>query len=73
MERPLNESAWQRGWQDAMRGWKSVWFIILEAIVAPLLGLFVEWWWSIVAVAGGMLCIWIGATAKAPHKQRNEA
>lgn len=73
MEHPLNENAWRRGWQDTAQRWKSVWFIILEAILAPLLGFFVEWWWSIVIVAGGMLSIWIGATARAPIKQRNEA
>ncbi len=72
-QRPLNESLWRRGWQDTKRGWKSVWFIVLEAVLAPLLALFVEWWWGIVAVIGGMLCIWIGATTSAPIKQRNQA
>ena len=73
MEHPLNESAWRRGGHDTLRGWKSAGFIILEAVLAPLLGFIVDWWWSIVAVAGGMFCIWIGATAWAPIKQRNEA
>ena len=41
--------------------------------MAPLLGFFVDWWWGIVAVAGGMFCIWIGATARASVKQRDEA
>jgi len=73
MEHPLNESAWCRGWQATKSTWTDWRFLAFEAVMAPLLGFFVEWWWSIVLVAGGMLCIWIGATASAPVKQRNEA
>lgn len=56
-----------------MSGWKSIYFIVFQAVVAPLLGIFVEWWWSIIVVAIGLLCIWIGATERALIKQRNEA
>ena len=41
--------------------------------MAPVVGYFGGWWEGIVVIAVGMLCIWIGATVRAPIVQRNEA
>jgi hypothetical protein len=46
---------------------------VLEGVVAPVVGYFGGWWEGIVVIAVGMLCIWIGATVRAPIVQRNEA
>lgn len=70
---PFNESAWRRGCQDTKAGWANWCFIVLEAIMAPLVAILVNPWVGIGLVAFGMFCIWVGATASAPVKQRNEA
>ncbi len=32
-----------------------------------------QWYWGLVVVLFGMFCVWLGATASAPVRQRNEA
>lgn len=73
MGHPLNESAWRRGWQDTKTAWKSLPFILLDAVgcvvVASIFGVY----WGLGLFVFAMLCAWVGATASAPVKQRNEA
>lgn len=68
------DSAWQRGWGDTKRGLGGWRFWVLEAIVSPIIGIvFNNAWLTLVVVVFGFLCLYIGATASAPIKQRNEA
>ncbi len=74
MEHPLNESAWRRGWQDTKTGWKHPLFWALEVIVSPIAGILANnAWVSVLVVFVGVVSILIGATARAPIVQRNEA
>ncbi len=73
MERPFNESAWRRGWNDTKSVWTSWPFYVLDAVVAVVIGGLFGWYWGLVVVVFGMICVWIGATALAPLRQRNEA
>jgi len=73
MEHPIDESAWRRGWNDTKTAWKSLLFIILDAVVCVLVGSIFEWYWGLGLFVFAMLCAWIGATASAPVRQRNEA
>ena len=73
MEYPLNQSAWRRGWNDTKAIWTSWQFYVLSAVVAVGAGGVFEWYWGLGVVLIGMLCAWIGATASAPIRQRNEA
>jgi hypothetical protein len=72
MDKPLDESAWRRGWEDTKKAWKSIPFIILDAVVCVVVGSVFEWYWGLGLFLFAMLCTWIGATASAPIKQRNE-
>jgi len=45
----------------------------LDAVVAVVIGGVFEWYWALVIVIFGMICVWMGATARASIKQRNEA
>lgn len=69
----LSESIWRRGWQDTKTAWTSWQFFVLDAVVAVVIGGVFAWYWGLVLVIFGMLCVWLGATASAPIKQRNEA
>ncbi len=73
MEYPLNQSAWRRGWNDTKTTWTSWQFYVLDAVVAVVIGGLFQWYWGLVIVAFGMFCVWLGATASAPIRQRNEA
>ena len=72
-EHPLNESAWRRGWKDTKAGWKSWPFVILDAVVCAVVGSVFEWYWGLGLFLFALFCVWVGATARAPIKQRNEA
>ena len=69
----LRESLWRRGWNDTKAIWTSWPFYILDAVVAVVIGGILGWYWGLAIVIFGMFCVWIGATARAPVKQRNEA
>jgi len=73
MERPIKESAWKRGWHDTTTAWKSLPFVILDALGCVVIGAVFGWYWALGLFIFAMLCVWIGATASAPIKQRNEA
>jgi hypothetical protein len=73
MEYPLNQSAWRRGWNDTKAGWKSLPFVILDAVVCVVVGAIFGWYWGLALFVFAMLCFWMGTTVSAPVKQRNEA
>ncbi len=73
MEHILIESTWRRGWNDTKIAWKSLPFIILDAVVCVVVGSVFEWYWGLGLFVFAMLCVWIGVTASAPARQRNEA
>jgi hypothetical protein len=73
VDHPLNESTWRRGWNDAKRIWTGWWFWVIDTVLAGVIGNFFAWYWGVVFVLFGMFCAWLGATAAAPIKQRNEA
>lgn len=68
-----NDSLWRRGWQDTKAMWTSWQFFVLNAVVAVVIGGVFEWYWGLGVILFGMLCVWMGATAMAPVRQRNEA
>lgn len=70
---PLSESVWRRGWQDTKAVWKSWQFYVFDALGGVIVGGVFEWYWGLALVVFGMICVWMGATARAPVKQRNEA
>lgn len=72
MERPLNESAWRRGWNDTKSVWTSWPFYVLDAVVAAVIAGIFTWHWGLAVVVFSMICVWMGATFRAPYKQRNE-
>ena len=45
---------------------------MLDAIVGGILGGLTMWYWGLAIVIFGMVCVWMGATARAPIAQRNE-
>lgn len=73
MAHPLDQTAWRRGWNDTTAAWANWRFIVLEAVVAVVVGGIFGWYWGLGIVIFGMVCIWLGATARAPVWQRNEA
>jgi hypothetical protein len=72
MDYPLEQSAWRRGWNDTKTAWKSLPFIILDSVVCAAIGSIFEWYWGLALFIVAMFCVWIGATASAPIRQRNE-
>lgn len=38
-----------------------------------MVGRVFEWYWGLAIVIVGMICVWMGATLRAPFKQRNQA
>lgn len=67
------ESAWRRGWKDAKRGWTDWRFVIADMVALPLLAVFVSFPIAIGVAALSLSAVWVGATASAPVRQRNEA
>ena len=72
-ELDTTESVWARGWRDIKKGLHSPWFWIAEVFVAGAVGVAINPWLGLLAVAAGVFILWIGATAGAPFRQRNEA
>ena len=70
---PMDESAWRRGWNDAKAGIVDWRFAVLGFAGSPILGVFTEPLWGGLSAIGGLLLMWIGATATAPLRQRDEA
>ena len=70
---PLRESLWRRGWNDTKAIWTSWPFYILDAVVAVVIGGVFGWYWGLAIVIFGTICVWMGATARASVKQRDEA
>ncbi len=73
MEHSFSQSAWRRGWSDTKAVWTSWPFYVLDAVVAVMIGGLFLWYWGLFVVLFGMFCVWLGATASAPVRQRNEA
>ena len=73
MEYPIDESAWRHGWSDTKKAWKTWKFYVFDLLAGGLIGGFFEWYWGLAVVGFGMLCVWMGATASAPLRQRDEA
>jgi len=69
---PLNEGMWKRGWNDTLSIWKSWPFIILDVVVLVVSAI-LEWYWGLTLIVCALFFTWLGATAAAPIKQRNEA
>jgi len=73
MEHIPIEGAWRRGWSDTKTAWKSLPFVILDAVACVVVGSVFEWYWGLGLFVFAMFCVWIGVTASAPVRQRNEA
>ncbi len=71
-DKKFHQSALARGWQDTKSGWSDWRFWLAEVFVAgpisvfdPVLGI------GIIAVLA--FFVWLGASVRAPYKQRDEA
>lgn len=69
----ITETVWRRGWNDAKRGWTRWYFVLADMIVVPSLAIFVSPGVAIGIAALSLFFVWVGATAAAPIRQRNEA
>jgi len=69
----LSESIWVRGWADTKHGIGTWQFWVLEVFGGGSLAIFADPLVGLAFVAGTVVALWIGATAAAPIKQRNEA
>lgn len=67
-----SESVWRRGWNDTKAALHNLWFWGAEAIGGAVVGV-IEAWLVPVWIIGVLVAVWVGATASAPVKQRNEA
>ena len=47
--------------------------VMLDALLCVVVGQIVGWYWGLGLFVFAMFCVWIGATASAPVRQRNEA
>ena len=70
---PLNQTVWRRGWNDTKAVWTSWQFVVLDAVVTVVIVGVFGWYWGLAAIVFGMTCAWMGMTASAPVRQRNEA
>jgi len=74
MEINLSESAWSRGRSDTARGMHNPLFWIVDAGGGAMIGaIFSNAWLAVAWIVGCIICLWIGATAGAPRRQRDEA
>ncbi len=70
----FSESAWARGRRDCKRVFHDWRFLVIELVGSPVIGVLTSNAWVAVYFAVGILAaVWIGATASAPVRQRNEA
>ena len=72
-DKTLTEGVWRRGWRDTKTTWKGLPFVILDAVVCVVVGSVFAWYWGLGLFLFAMFCVWVGATASAPVRQRNEA
>jgi len=72
-DKTLTEGAWRRGWRDTKTAWKSLPFVILDAVGCVVVGSVFAWYWGLGLFLFAMFCVLIRATASAPVRQRNEA
>lgn len=73
MEKPeLEESIWRRGWDDTWRAIHSRLFWAIEVFGGGLIAL-ADPILALIFIAGIAIAVWVGATAAAPIRQRNEA
>lgn len=70
--RPEAESVWSRGWNDAKAGWLDWRFVVLDAIGIPVIAVLTDVWVPLTVAFASFILVWIGATASAPIRQRNE-
>ena len=69
----IQESFWKRGRSDTWAAIKSPFGMIFEVGGTALIGAMTQNGWVAVYFLGGVLiAIWIGATASAPYRQRND-
>lgn len=69
----LSEGLLARGWQDTKRGLASWQFWALEVFGGGFLGIWAQNAVIVLVFVGGMfLLLWLGATATAPVRQRND-
>lgn len=69
----LSESVWARGWSDTKHALGTWWFWALEVFGAGSIGVYTQDpVVGLIAVAAIAAALWIGATAGAPVRQRNE-
>ena len=73
MDVDITESVWRRGWEDSKRGWTDWRFVVADMVALPLLAFFVSVPVALVVAALSLFTVWVGATASAPFRQRNEA
>ncbi len=69
----ITETMWRRGWEDAKRGWTDWRFVVADMVALPLLAYFVSLPVALGMAALSLFAVWVGATASAPIRQRNEA
>lgn len=69
----ISESIWSRGWRDTKKGFHTIWFWLAEFIGGGLVSYLINPLVGIIVVILGFFILWIGATAGAPFRQRNEA
>lgn len=69
----LRETVWRRGWEDAKRAWTDWRFVLADMVALPVLAIFVSVQVAVVVAALSLFAVWVGATASAPLRQRNEA
>jgi hypothetical protein len=73
-ELELSENAWARGWRDAKRGVADWRFWLIEVVGGGIVGMYYDHAFPVIVFVLGMaLCLWIGTTAAAPIRQRDEA
>ncbi len=68
----FDESVWKRGGRDANKAVHTTTYWMLEVFGGGIVALEFGGWYAFFFVGGMVIAIWIGATAAAPIKQRNE-
>lgn len=69
----ITETVWRRGWKDAKRGWTKWQFVVADMILIPLLAIIANVPIALGVAALSLFAVWVGATASAPLRQRDEA
>jgi hypothetical protein len=77
----IRENAWRRGWRDTRSAWKDWRFLVWEVAVSPITGVIlgltvhpaIGGTVTVAMVLSVLVGVWVGATVRAPYKQRDEA